>query len=149
MWKFLKRYLIYLCTDPRVGKLITPQSCRSQLDKPMIAKRTRKHKFFDEMRRVIRWSELLLMITTHAPTGKTGWSSGSCRSSTPSWSIMVRCAESALYSMPRSLQRSVWAKMSMLIPLPHRDDPTLKVNQQRLAGCWNTPLEESLPSASP
>ncbi|MGC8808122.1 MAG: IS5 family transposase [Thiomonas sp.] len=35
-------------------------------------KRTRKRAFLEEMDRVIPWSELLALITPHAPAGKTG-----------------------------------------------------------------------------
>ena len=35
-------------------------------------KRTRKREFLDEMNQVIPWSQLLALITPHAPSGKTG-----------------------------------------------------------------------------
>ena len=38
----------------------------------LVAKRTRKREFLDEMNLVIPWSELLALIEPHAPSGKTG-----------------------------------------------------------------------------
>ena len=38
----------------------------------LVAKRTRKREFLDEMDLVIPWSELLALIAPHAPAGKTG-----------------------------------------------------------------------------
>ncbi|OYU32092.1 MAG: IS5/IS1182 family transposase [Comamonadaceae bacterium PBBC2] len=38
----------------------------------LVTKRTRKREFLDEMNLVIPWSELLTLITPHAPAGKTG-----------------------------------------------------------------------------
>lgn len=38
----------------------------------LVAKRTRKREFLDEMNLVIPWSELLALIEPHAPAGKTG-----------------------------------------------------------------------------
>ena len=38
----------------------------------LVTKRTRKREFLDEMNIVIPWSELLSLITPHAPAGKTG-----------------------------------------------------------------------------
>ena len=38
----------------------------------LVAKRTRKREFLDEMNLVIPWAELLSLIAPHAPAGKTG-----------------------------------------------------------------------------
>ena len=38
----------------------------------LVTKRTRKREFLDEMNLVIPWSQLLALITPHAPAGKTG-----------------------------------------------------------------------------
>jgi IS5 family transposase len=38
----------------------------------LVTKRTRKREFLDEMDLVIPWTELLALITRHAPAGKTG-----------------------------------------------------------------------------
>lgn len=38
----------------------------------LVTKRTRKREFLDEMNLVIPWSDLLALITPHAPAGKTG-----------------------------------------------------------------------------
>jgi transposase, IS5 family len=38
----------------------------------LVAKRTRKREFLDEMDLVIPWTELLALIAAHAPAGKTG-----------------------------------------------------------------------------
>ena len=38
----------------------------------LVTKRTCKREFLDEMNLVIPWSELLSLITPHAPAGKTG-----------------------------------------------------------------------------
>ena len=38
----------------------------------LVTKRTRKREFLDEMNLVIPWSQLLGLITPHAPAGKTG-----------------------------------------------------------------------------
>jgi IS5 family transposase len=38
----------------------------------LVTKRTRKREFLDEMNLVIPWTELLSLITPHAPAGKTG-----------------------------------------------------------------------------
>jgi IS5 family transposase len=38
----------------------------------VIAKRTRKWEFLDEMNLVVPWSELLSLISPHAPAGTTG-----------------------------------------------------------------------------
>jgi IS5 family transposase len=38
----------------------------------LVTKRTRKREFLDEMNLVVPWSELIGLITPHAPTGKTG-----------------------------------------------------------------------------
>ena len=38
----------------------------------MIAKRTRKREFLDEMNLVVPWTELVALIEPHAPSGKTG-----------------------------------------------------------------------------
>jgi hypothetical protein len=37
-----------------------------------VTKRTRKREFLDEMNLVIPWTELLALISPHAPAGKTG-----------------------------------------------------------------------------
>ena len=38
----------------------------------LVAKRTRKREFLDEMNLVIHWPQLLALIAPHAPAGKTG-----------------------------------------------------------------------------
>jgi hypothetical protein len=38
----------------------------------LVIKRTRKREFLDEMNLVIPWPQLLVLITPHAPAGKTG-----------------------------------------------------------------------------
>ena len=38
----------------------------------LVTKRMRKREFLDEMNLVIPWSELLALITPHAPAGRTG-----------------------------------------------------------------------------
>jgi hypothetical protein len=38
----------------------------------LLAKRTRKREFLDEMRRVVPWSRLIAWIEPHYPKGKTG-----------------------------------------------------------------------------
>jgi IS5 family transposase len=38
----------------------------------LVTKRTRKREFLDEMNLVVPWSELIGLITPHAPSGKTG-----------------------------------------------------------------------------
>jgi len=38
----------------------------------LVTKRTHKREFLDEMNLVIPWSDLLALITLHAPAGKTG-----------------------------------------------------------------------------
>lgn len=35
-------------------------------------KRTRKRAFLDEMNQVVPWAELIALIVSHAPAGKTG-----------------------------------------------------------------------------
>ena len=37
------------------------------------SKRTRKREFLEEMNRVVPRTQLVALITPHAPTGKTGW----------------------------------------------------------------------------
>ena len=38
----------------------------------LIAERTRKREFLDEMNLVVPWTELIALIEPHAPSGKTG-----------------------------------------------------------------------------
>ena len=38
----------------------------------LAAKRTRKRVFLEEMNKVMPWTELVALITPHAPAGKTG-----------------------------------------------------------------------------
>jgi len=38
----------------------------------MLAKRTRKREFLEEMNRVVPWSGLVALIAPHAPGAKTG-----------------------------------------------------------------------------